>query len=98
MISPQGMDELFWGKDHEDVNDWVERLIMVIEVKDLNDDKMFKIAKLNLHSRAKKWFKKFNPPSVDWTSLRIAFVQKFGDVDANEIHVKLDAIKQEPRE
>jgi hypothetical protein len=21
MISPQGMDELFWGRDHEDVND-----------------------------------------------------------------------------
>jgi hypothetical protein len=21
MTSPQGMDELFWGKDHEDVND-----------------------------------------------------------------------------
>jgi len=71
---------------------------MVIEVKDLNDDKMFKITKLNLHSRAKEWFKKFNPPSADWTILRIAFVQKFGDVDANEIHVKLDAIKQEPRE
>jgi len=22
MTSPQGMDELFWGRDHEDVNDW----------------------------------------------------------------------------
>jgi hypothetical protein len=21
MTSPQGMDELFWGRDHEDVND-----------------------------------------------------------------------------
>jgi len=25
------MDELFWGRDHEDVNDWVERLTMVAE-------------------------------------------------------------------
>jgi hypothetical protein len=24
MTSPQGMDELFWGRDHEDVNDWAE--------------------------------------------------------------------------
>jgi hypothetical protein len=23
MISPQGVDELYWGRDHEDVNDWV---------------------------------------------------------------------------
>jgi hypothetical protein len=24
MTNPQGMDELFWGRDHEDVNDWAE--------------------------------------------------------------------------
>jgi hypothetical protein len=48
MISPQGMDELFWGKDHEDVNDWAKHLTMVAEVRDLNDDKMFKITILNL--------------------------------------------------
>ncbi len=28
MTSPKGMDELFWGKDLEDVFDWVERLQM----------------------------------------------------------------------
>ncbi len=60
MINPQGMDELFWGRDHEDVNYWAERLIMVAEVKDFNDDKLFKIAKLNLHARIKEWFKKLN--------------------------------------
>ncbi len=42
------LDELFWGRDHEDVNDWVECLIMVVEARDLNDDKLFKITKLNL--------------------------------------------------
>jgi hypothetical protein len=62
MTSPQGMDALFWGGDHEDVNDWVERLTMVVEVRDFNDDKLFKIAKLNLHDRVKDWFKKLNPP------------------------------------
>ncbi len=28
MTSPQGMDKLLWGQDHEDINDWVERLTM----------------------------------------------------------------------
>jgi hypothetical protein len=30
------MDELFWGRDHEDVNDWAERLTMATEVRNLN--------------------------------------------------------------
>jgi hypothetical protein len=58
MTNPQGMDELFWGKDHEDVNDWAEHLTVAIEVRDLNDDKLFKITKLNLGSQAKEWSKK----------------------------------------
>ncbi len=61
MTSPQGMDELFWGQDHEDVNDWAERLTMVVEVRDLNVDKLFKITKLNLWGRAKEWFKRLQP-------------------------------------
>ncbi len=69
MTSPQGMDESFWGRDHEDVNDQAEHLILVVEVKDLNDDKLFKIAKLNLRGRAKEWFKKLNPPLANWTIL-----------------------------
>ncbi len=48
MTSPQGMDELFWGRDHEDVNDWAKWLIMAAKVRDLNADKLFKVAKLNL--------------------------------------------------
>jgi hypothetical protein len=35
---------------------------MAIEIKNFNDDKLFKIAKLNLRGRAKEWFKKLNPP------------------------------------
>jgi hypothetical protein len=58
MTSPQGMDELFWGRDHEDVNDWAKRLSMAAEVRDLNADKLFKITKLNLRGRAKEWFKR----------------------------------------
>jgi hypothetical protein len=54
MTNPQGMDELYWGRDHEDVNDCVERFTMATEVRDLNDDKLFKITKLNLHNRTKE--------------------------------------------
>ncbi len=58
MTSPQGMDDLFWGRDYEDVSDWAERLTMVAEVRDLTPDKLFKIAKLNLRGRAKEWFRR----------------------------------------
>jgi len=98
MTSPQGMDELFWGRDHEDVNDWVERLTMATEVRNLNADKLFKIMKLNLRGRAKEWFKRLQPAPTDWAKLRTLIVQKYGDVDVNDIRMKLDAIKQEPKE
>jgi hypothetical protein len=38
---------------------------MVVEVKDLNFNKLFKIAKLNLRGRAKEWFKKLNLAPAD---------------------------------
>ncbi len=93
MTSPQGMDELFWGKDHEDVNDWAERLTMAAEVRDLNADKLFKIAKLNLRGRAKEWFKRLQPALADCTKLRTLIIQKYGNVDADDIRMKFDAIK-----
>jgi len=98
MTSPQGMDELFWGRDHEDVNDWAERLTMAVEVRDLNADKLFKIAKLNLRGRVKEWFKRLQPALANWPELRMLIVQKYGNVDADDIRMKLDAIKQEPKE
>jgi len=98
MTSPQGMDELFWGRDHEDVNDWAERLTMAIEVRDLTADKLFKIAKLNLRGRAKKWFRRLQPVPADWTELRTLMVQKYKNIDVDDIRMKMDAIKQEPKE
>jgi hypothetical protein len=92
------MDELFWGRDHEDISDWVERLTMAAEVRDLNADKLFKIAKLNLQGRAKEWFKRLQPVPADWAELRTLIVQKYGNVDTDDTRVKLDAIKQEPKE
>ncbi len=74
MTSPQGMDELFWGRDHEDVNDWAERFTMAAEVRDLTVDKLFKIAKLNLRGRVKKWFRRLQPVPADWAKLRTLMV------------------------
>jgi uncharacterized protein YutE (UPF0331/DUF86 family) len=98
MTSPQGLDDLFWGRDCEDVTDWAERLTMAAEVRDLTPDKLFKIAKLNLRGRAKEWFRRLQPAPVDWAGLRTLMVQKYGNIDADDIRMKLDAIKQEPRE
>jgi len=58
MTSLQRMDELFWGRDHENVNDWAERLTMAAEVRDLNADKLFIIAKLNSKGKVKEWFRR----------------------------------------
>ncbi len=92
------MDELFWGRDHEDVNDWAERLTMAAEVCDLAPDKLFKIAKLNLQGRAKEWFRRLQPAPADWADLRTLMIQKYGNVDADDMQMKMDAIKQEPKE
>jgi hypothetical protein len=97
MISPQGMDELFWGREHEDVSNWAKRLTMAAEVRDLNADKLFKIAKLNLRGRARKWLRRLQPAPADWTELRTLILQKYGNVNDDDIRAKLDAIKQEPR-
>jgi hypothetical protein len=92
------MDELFWGRDHEDTIDWAERLSMAAEVRDLNADKLFKIAKLNLRGRAQDWFRKLQPALADWAKLRTLIEQKYGKIDIDDIRMKLDVIKQEPKE
>jgi hypothetical protein len=53
MTSPQGLNDLFWGRDCEDITDWAKRLTMAAKVWDLTPDKLFKIAKLNLRGHAK---------------------------------------------
>jgi hypothetical protein len=92
------MDELFWGREHEDVSDWAERLTMAAEVRDLNADRLFKIAKLNLRGRAREWLRRLQPAPADWSELRTSILQKYGNVDDDDIRAKFDAIKQEPRE
>jgi hypothetical protein len=71
---------------------------MATEVRDLNADKLFKIAKLNLRGRVKEWFMKLQPAPANWAKLRTLIVQKYGDIDVDDIRMKLDVIKQEPKE
>jgi hypothetical protein len=92
------MDELFWGHEHENVGDWAKRLTMAAEVRDLNADKLFKIAKFNLRGRAREWLRRLQLAPADWSELRTSILLKYGNVDDDDIRAKLDAIKQEPRE
>jgi hypothetical protein len=71
---------------------------MVAEVRDLTPDKLFKIAKLNLRGHAKEWFRRLQLAPADWDNLRMLMIQKYGNVDTDDVRMTLDAIKQEPRE
>jgi len=51
-----------------------------------------------MRGRAKEWFKRLQLAPASWAELRTLIVQKYGDVDVDDIRMKLDAIKQEPRE
>jgi hypothetical protein len=66
---------------------------MATKVRDLNANKLFKIAKLNLKGRAKEWFRKLQPTPCNWTELQALITFKYGDVNANDIRMNLDAIK-----
>jgi hypothetical protein len=71
---------------------------MAAEVHNLNADKLFKIAKLDFRGRARDWFRKLQPAPADWLELRTLILQKYGKVDIDDIRMKLDVIKQEPKE
>jgi hypothetical protein len=66
MTSLKGMDELLWGKEFEDVHDWVERLEMAVEMKGIDELKLFKIGRLNLRNKSKEWFKKLAIAPTNW--------------------------------
>ncbi len=64
-----------------------------MEMRDLNVNKLFKIAKLNLRGWVKEWFRRLHLAPVEWIELWTLIAQKYGDVDANDIKMKFDAIK-----
>jgi hypothetical protein len=81
MTSPKGMDEFFWGKEFENILDWIERLEMAFEVHGYDEVKKFKIEKFNLHGKARDWFKKLQPTLAYWNEMKIIMQQKLRDVD-----------------
>ncbi len=97
MIRLKGMDKLFQGKEFENISDWTKRLEIVFEVRGYDEVKLFKISKLNLRGKAKDQFKKLQPTLADQNEMKIGMQQKFGDVDMDEIRMKMDVMKQEPK-
>jgi hypothetical protein len=71
MTSPKGMDELFWGKEFEDVHDWVDRLEMATKVREIDEQKLFKIGMLNLGGKSKDWYKKLATIPTNWPAMKL---------------------------
>ncbi len=77
--------------------DWTERLEIASKVWGYDEVKLFKIVKFNLHGKIKDWFKKLQPTLVDWNEMETVMQQKFGDVDLDELWVKMDFVKKKPQ-
>ena len=98
MTSPKGLDIKFSGKDFEDVEEWCERMFMVVAIREYTEEKLMYAARLNLEGRAKDWFKYLEHKPVNWEEFQDLLKEKYGKVDALEIKLKLDHIKQEERQ
>ncbi len=98
MTSPKGMDELFWGKDMEDVFDWTNKLQMDKEVQELDEEKLFKIAKLNLRRKAQDQYHQLDHIPYDQATLQALINHKYGIYDEDELRLKMDAMREEPRQ
>jgi predicted nucleotidyltransferase component of viral defense system len=70
---------------------------MAFKVHKYDEIKFFKIAKLNLRGKAKDWFKKLQVTPTNWNEIKIDMEQKFWEVDMDEIIMKVNNLKQEPR-
>jgi hypothetical protein len=84
------------GKGFGDVFDWVKRLQMATKVCEYDEEKFLKIAKFNLQGKAKDWYMRLNPMPLDWETLWILMLAKYGVYDGKKLKVKMDVIKQEP--
>ncbi len=94
MTSPKGVDELFWGREFEDVHDQVERLEMAPKVHGIDELKLFKIGKFNMKGKSKEWLKKLTIVPTDWWTMKATMLLKYGTND-KEVRTKLGLIKQE---
>ncbi len=89
---------MFWGKDLKDVFYQDEILQMVAKIQEYDEDKLFKITRLNFQGKTKDWYRSLNSAPLDWQTLQIIMMEKYGVYDGEELKVKMDAIRQELRQ
>lgn len=63
---------------------------MATKVKGIDEQKLFKIGRLNIKRKAKEWFKKLDGAQANWHARKTTMFSKYGIVNKEEIKVKLD--------
>lgn len=63
---------------------------MATKVRRIDEQKLFKIDRLNLRNKSKEWFKKLVVALTNWQAMKVVMLLKYGIVDKEEIKVKLD--------
>jgi hypothetical protein len=48
-----------------------------------------------MKGKSKEWFKKLMVVPIDWWTMKVAMLLKYGTIDKEEVRAKLDMIKQE---
>lgn len=71
---------------------------MAVDMRSIDELKLYKIGKLNLRSKYKEWFKKLVAPPTTWQNMKATMLLKYITVDKEKVKMKLDMIKQEPKE
>jgi hypothetical protein len=71
---------------------------MDIKVRELDEDKLFKIAKLSLKGKAQDWYYRLDPPLNNWKTLQALLHLKYGVYDEDELRMKMDVVHHEPRQ
>jgi hypothetical protein len=65
---------------------------MAVKVKRIDEQKLFKIGRLNLKRKFKEWYKKLGTTPVDYPTMKSAMILKYGMVDKEEVCVKINQI------
>ncbi len=66
---------------------------MVAKSKRIDEQKMFKIGRLNLQVKSKDWYNKLVITLADWPCMKVAMPLKYNTMDKEEIRAKLEQIK-----
>jgi len=49
---------------------------MVAKIQEYDEDKLFKITRLNLQGKTKDWYRSLNSAPLDWQTLQIIMMEK----------------------